>query len=231
MKRIAIVLIMLLLAVGAQAQTVHDMRTDLVPELTPVQVQNLIVTGFYSNGVFVSSVPHGEYDSIWVYMGSGAPSYPASGDVIAVEGVFKIYNGLYEIDTSAGSWIAQGTAALPAPIVVPASVLGDPATAAPYMCSLITIPDMLYSTSEAGYGEWYAETGAGEQVMFDNFWADFPVDDVLGEFLPGACFLSATGCLNYSYGNYKMCAFEDGLPACPVATDEASFGSVKSLFR
>jgi len=230
MKRIAIVLVIILLAAAAQAQTVHDMRTDLVPVGTPVQVANLIVTGFYSNGVFVSTAPHGTYDSIWVYMGSGAPSYPIVGDVIQVQGVFTIYNGLYEIDTSAGAWALQGTSPLPAPLVVPASVLGDPATAAPYMCSLITVPDMLFSTSEAGYGEWYAETGVGEQVMFDNFWADYPVDD-LGAFLPGACFLSATGCLNYSYGAYKMCAFLDGLPACPVSAEETSFGSVKSLFR
>lgn len=230
MKRIAIVLVMILLAAAAQAQTVHDMRTDLVPVNTPVQAANLIVTGFYYNGVFASSAPHGAYDSIWIYMGSGAASYPVEGDVIQVQGVFKIYNGLYEIDVTAGQWALQGNGPLPAPIVVPASVLGDPATAAPYMCSYITIPDMLYSTTEAGYGEWYAETGVGEQVMFDNFWADFPVDD-LGAFLPGACFLSATGCLNYSYSNFKLAPFVDGLPACPVSAEETSFGSVKSLFR
>jgi hypothetical protein len=230
MKRIAIVLVLVLLAVGAQAQTVYDMRTDTVAENTPVQVSNLIVTGFYSNGVFVSEAPYGEYNSIWVYMGSGAPAYPAQGDVIQVQGVFKIYNGLYEIDTSAGQWAGQGTAPLPAPLVVPAAVLTDPVTAAPYMCSLITVPDMLYSTAEAGFGEWFAATADGDQVMFDNFWADYPVDE-LGAFLPDACFLSATGCLNYSFGNFKLAAFEDGLPACPVSSEEASFGSVKSLFR
>ncbi len=226
MTRIANVLIMVLLAAGAPAQTVHDMRTDLVPDLTPVQVQNLIVTGFYSNGVFVSSAPHGEYDSIWVYMGSGAAVYPASGDVIAVEGVFKIYNGLYEIDTSAGVWTAQGTAPLPAPIVVPAAVVADPVTAAPYMCSLINIPDTMYFSSLAGYGEWFATAEDASEIMFDNFWfAALPEEEI------GACFSGATGCLNYSYGNYKLAAFEDGLPACPVATVESSFGSVKSLFR
>lgn len=230
MKRIAIVLVMILLAAAAQAQTVHDMRTDLVPENTPVQVANLIVTGFEYNGAFVSSAPHGEYDSIWVYMGSGAASYPAVGDVIQIQGIFKLYYGLYEIDISAGQWALQGTSPLPAPIVVPAAVLADPLTAAPYMCSLITIPDMLYSTAEATYGEWFAETGSGDQVMFDNFWADYPVDE-LGDFLPGACFLSATGCLNFSFDAYKLAAFVDGLPACPVSAEETSFGSVKSLFR
>jgi len=230
MKRLAIALMLVLVAVSAQAQTVHDMRTDLVPVNTPVQVQNLVVTGFYSNGVFVSAAPYGEYDSIWVYMGSGAPAYPAAGDVIAAEGVFKIYNGLYEIDTSGGQWVAQGTAPLPAPLVVPASVLADPATAAPYMCSLITVPDMLYSTSDGGYGEWYVADGGGNEFLMDNFWADMPVDD-LGDFLPDVCFLSATGCLNYSYGNFKLAPFVDGLPACPVSTEETSFGNVKSLFR
>ena len=226
MKRIAIVLVMILLAAAAQAQTVHDMRTDLVPVNTPVQVANLIVTGFYSNGVFVSSAPHGQYDSIWVYMGSGAAAYPASGDVIQVEGVFKIYNGLYEIDTTAGQWAPQGTAPLPAPIVVPAAVLADPLTAAPYMCSLINIPDTLYFSGDAGFGEWWCETGDLTQVWFDNFWHSMPPIEELG-----ACFDGATGCLNYSYGNFKLAAFEDGMPACPVGVEESSFGSVKSLFR
>jgi hypothetical protein len=226
MKRIAIVLVMLLLAVGAQAQTVHDMRTDLVPAGTPVQVQNLIVTGFYANGVFASAAPFGTYDSIWIYIGSGAPVFPAAGDVIGVQGVFAIYNGLYEIDVTGGLWIPQGTAALPAPLVVPAAVLADPATAAPYMCSLINIPDTLYFTGSAGFGEWFAETGDGTQVMFDNFWYPMPpIEEV------GTCFEGATGCLNYSYGAFKLAAFADGLPGCPVGTVETSFGSVKSLFR
>lgn len=230
MKRIAIVLAMVLLASAASAQTIYDMRTDAVPEGTPVQVANLIVTGFYYNGVFVSEAPYGEYNSIWVYMGSGAAAYPAQGDVIQVQGEFKVYNGLYEIDVTAGQWAGQGTAPLPAPIVVPASVLADPATAAPYMCCLITVPDMIYSTTDGGYGEWYAADGAGNEFLMDNFWADQPVDE-LGEFLPDACFLSATGCLNYSYGNFKLAPFVDGLPACPVSAEESSFGSVKSLFR
>ena len=230
MKRIAIVLALVLLASAAQAQTIYDIRTDMVAEGTPVQVANLVVTGFYSNGVFVSEAPHGAYNGIWVYMGSGAPSYPAQGDVIQVQGEFKIYNGLYEIDVTAGQWALQGTAPLPTPISVPAAVLADPATAAPYMCNLITVPDMLYSTADGGYGEWYAADGDGNEFLMDNFWADMPVDD-LGDFLPDACFLSATGCLNYSYGNFKLAPFEDGLPACPVAAEESSFGSVKSLFR
>ena len=93
MKRIAIVLVLVLLAASAQAQTIYDMRTDLVAQNTPVQVSNLIVTGFYYNGVFVSEAPHGEFNSIWIYIGSGAAVYPAQGDVIQVQGLFKIYNG------------------------------------------------------------------------------------------------------------------------------------------
>ncbi|MEN8006141.1 MAG: hypothetical protein ABFS42_03960 [Candidatus Krumholzibacteriota bacterium] len=226
MKRIAIALVLVLLAAGAQAQSVHDMRTDLVPELTPVQVSNLIVTGFYSNGVFVSAAPFGEYDSIWVYLGSGLPAYPAIGDVIAVEGVFKMYYGLYEIDAALGQWQVTGTSALPAPIVVPAALLTDPATAAPYMCSLIHIPDTLYFSSLATYGEWFATAEDASEVMFDNFWYPTPLEEDLG-----ACFDGATGCLNYTYSAYKLAAYEDGLPACVVGVEESSFGSVKSLFR
>jgi hypothetical protein len=88
MKRIAIVLVLVLLAASAQAQTVYDMRTDMVVDGSPVQTANLIVTGFYSNGCFVSEAPHGEYSSIWVYMGSGAAVYPVQGDVIQVQGTF-----------------------------------------------------------------------------------------------------------------------------------------------
>ena len=47
----------------------------------------------------------------------------------------------------------------------------------------------------------------------------------------GACFEGATGCLNYSYGNFKLAAFPDGMPACPVGVEETSFGNVKSLYR
>lgn len=228
MKRFAIVLILVLLAAGAQAQTVYDMRTDLIAEDTAVQVQNLVVTGFYSNGVFVSEAPYDAYRSIWVYMGSGLDEYPNPGDVISLEGIFKLYFGLYEIDTSGGTWQVTGNMELPAPNELTAADLADPALAAPYMCSLVHISEQLTFSSLASFGEWFATADdvALSEVMFDNFWFETPLEEDLG-----ACFDGATGCLNFSFDAFKLAAFEDGLTPCVVGTEDASFGSVKSLYR
>jgi hypothetical protein len=68
---------------------------------------------------------------------------------------------------------------------------------------------------------------AGMFVIFDDYFFD-PSALAVGD-----CFDGATGCLNYSFGNYLFEVFADGLTIgdCTVATDDMNFDSLKAIFR
>jgi len=88
---------------------------------------------------------------------------------------------------------------------------------------------MVVSTAANNYGEWEAESmdEPGTFLAFDDYFFD-PVDLAVGN-----CFDGATGCLYYSFGAFKLEVLADGIAVadCTVATDNASFDSVKSLYR
>jgi hypothetical protein len=224
MKRIAIALILVLMAGTAGAQTIFDIQTGLVPENTLVQVQNVTVTATRYNGIFVSEAPYGEYNSIWVYANADLGFVP--GDIVSIQGEYYEYFGLSEIDVTAGLVQAVGSGPVPPPSVVPAGVLVDPATAEPWECCLITIPDQgtVNVPPPYDFGEWPVTYAEGD-IIFDDFFYD---DTTVME---GDCYDAVTGILYYSFGNFKMNPYADGIDFCPVATDQETFGGLKALYR
>ncbi len=47
------------------------------------------------------------------------------------------------------------------------------------------------------------------------------------------CYNNATGILNYTFSDFKLEAFADGIPIvnCTVPTDRVSLGGLKALYR
>lgn len=223
MKRIVIALLLVLIASSAAAQTIFDMQTGLVPDNTPVQVVNVVVTGVRYNGVFVAEAPYGVYNHIWVYTGSGNHT-AIEGDIVNVQGEYYEYYGFSEIDADPGIVQVVGNGPVPAPIVVTAAMYdADPE---PYESCLITIPDMMtVTTAPSTYGEWFADTMDPVTIMFDDYWYD--ADTVL----VGDCYQAVTGIVTYSFDAFRVNPKEAGIEFCPVATDDASFGTVKSMYR
>jgi len=226
MKRIAIALLLTLVAVGAQAETIFDLQTGLVPEDTIVSVFGVTVTAAAYNGVFVAEAPFAGYNGIWVYTGGDLGYVP--GDILDIEGAMYVeYNGLSELNATAAEVVISMTGAgpVPAPNAMTAAELNaDPEI---WESCMITVTDGMMVTEILSYGEWIATAESGEIVTFDDTWYDdttVALDD---------CYNSATGILYYSFGVFKLEAFVDGieLTDCTVDAEDHSFGTVKALYR
>jgi len=223
MKRIAIALLLVLMASSAAGQTIFQMQTGVVPDHTIVQVQNVTVVATRYNGFYISEAPYGEYNSIWVY--SGADLGFVAGQILQLEGEYYEYYDLSEIDVSGGLAQAVGAGPVPPPSVVPIAVLLDPVTAEPWESCPVTIPDEgVALTVASNYGEWDVGYTPGV-FLFDDYWYDDSTVAV------GDCYKSVTGIINFGFGVFRMNPYADGIEFCPVATDEQTFGNMKAMYR
>lgn len=220
MKRLAIALLFVMLAASAQATTIQDIQSGAVTVGDAVTLTSVVVTAVRYNGMFVAEAPYGAWQHIWIYIGS-APT-AVEGDLVDIEGTYAEYYDFSEVNATAVAVV--GTSTVPAPIVVPAALLA--ADGEPYESCLINIPDqMVVLTAPNSYGEWTAQTTDGTVFTFDDYWYD---DTTV---MVGDCYNAVTGTLVYSFGQYKIEPFVDGILACPVDNETSSFGTVKSLFR
>jgi len=231
MKILVTVMLLLVLASGAMAQgtSIYDIQTGLVNTGTLVTPRG-VVTGATANGFFVAEAPYDAWRGIWVYY-PGHTMVP--GDDVQLCGVYAEYYGLSEVDIVAaglyGSALKMGTLPVPAPNVVSAADIwnGGPDAEAWESC-MITVQDGMQVTAAANaYGEWYATALDGTVVMFDDYW----YDDT--QVMLQQCYNNATGILNYSFNDFKLEAFADGIELvdCGVDAQDISFSSVKALYR
>ncbi len=231
MKAIVIAILMLIVASGALAQgtTIYDIQTGAITEGTLVTPRG-VVTGVTANGFFVAEAPYDAWRGIWVY----APGHTqVPGDDVQLCGVYSEYFGLSEVDVAAaglyGSVLKMGTLPVPAPNVVTADVVWGSATEAEaWESCMITVQDgMSVTIAPNTYGEWYADALDGTTVMFDDYWYD------TAQVVVAQCYNNATGILNYSFSDFKLEAFADGIPVvnCAVPTDDVSFSGLKALYR
>lgn len=229
MKKIALVFLLVLVAGVAQGTAIYDIQTGAVDENTLVTPCDVVVTAVTYNGIFVAEAPYGEYNGIWVYTGSDEPHGMVAGDVVCICGEYLEYFDLSEIDIVAaglyGSLVKVGTQAIPAPSYVSAADLA--ADGEPWESCVVTITDGMVVSEVHDYGEWSANATDGTPIRFDDYWFDASTVEV------DQCYNNATGVYFYSYGDFKLEAFEDGieLTDCLVATDEVTFGAIKSLYR
>ena len=178
----------------------------------------------------MAEAPYGAYDGIWVYMGSSTPITLVPGDVVCICGEYKEYFDLSEIDIVSaglyGSVLKTGSMAVPAPSYVTAAELeADPE---PWESCVITITDgMTVADTSLGYGEWMALA-----------WTAPPCISMISSTMtpPSTrviCYNNATGVYTYSYSQFKLEPFADGieLTDCAVDTEDATLSALKALYR
>lgn len=231
MRSFVIALTLLTIASVAFAGPIIDVQTGVYAEGDQVIVSGAVVTGVRENGFFMSEDPNAMYAGVWVYTGTGNHT-AVMGDLVDVAGLYTEYYDLTEIDVSVdpdgyANVVGQFTGEL-MPLDVSVATLA--ADAEPYEGCLIHVIDgMMVTTEPNDYGEWAAESmdEAGNFLAFDDYWFD------ASTLLLGDCYDGATGCLYYSYGEFKLEAYADGITVsdCTVATEPVSFDSVKSLYR
>ncbi len=229
MKKIALALLFVMVAgVAFGATAISDIQTGVIAENSLVTPCNVVVTAVTYNGVFVAEAPYGMYNGIWVYTGSTEPHGMVPGDVVCICGEYKEYYDLSEIDIVSaglyGSLLKVGTQEIPAPSLVTAADLA--ADGEPWESCVVTIVDGMIVTELHDHGEWSADA-EGVPVRFDDFWYD-AASVALDE-----CYNSATGVWYYSYSNFKLEPFVDGISIvdCLVDVENVAFGAMKSMYR
>jgi len=225
MRKIAIVLAAMLIAVAAQAGVIYDIQTGVYATGDLVQVQGATVMVTDYNGAFITELPIGPYAGIWVYLGSGHTL--VAGDIVNVQGEYKEYYDLSEIDATVGSYEMLSNGAVPTPYsLTVAEFVADPE---PFEGVAVTFTDGFFVAELLGYGEWMAHTVESDlDLMIDNFAFATPVEEEIGN-----CFNYASGCINYSYSAYKLAPFADGIEYvdCAVPAEATSLSAVKALFN
>lgn len=230
MRKFAIAIMVVMLAAAAQAGVIADIQQGVYNEGDQVEVIGAISMGVTYNGAFITELPVGPYSGIWVYLGSGHTV--VDGDVVNVQGVYEEYYDLSEINAGDGAYAVTDNVPMPAPFsLTGAEYAVDPEV---FEGVAICITDGFMVTGEQNeegewpFGEWYATTiESGVEIKFDDYWFD---DTTV---LPGACYNYACGCLTYSYGEYKLEAYADGIVFvdCTVPTESTTLSEVKALFR
>ncbi len=229
MKKIVLAVLVILIAGVAQGTSIYDIQTGLIPEGDLVSPCDVVVTAVTDNGIFVAEAPYSEFNGIWVYTGSDEPHGMVAGDVVCICGEYTEYFDLSEIDVATaglyGSLVKVGTQDVPTPSIVTAAALV--ADGEPWESCAVTIPDGMIVDELLDFGEWTVVALDGSPVRFGDQWYDpttVMVDD---------CYDNATGIYFYSFGEFKLEAFEDGIAVidCTVATENVSFSAVKALYR
>ena len=229
MKKIALAFMVILIAGVAQGTTIYDIQTGAFPEGDLATPCDVVVTAVTDSGVFVAEAPYGEYNGIWVYTGSDEPHGMVAGDIVCICGEYKEYFDLSEIDIVAaglyGSLVKVGTMEVPTPTLITAAELA--ADSEPWESCAVTITDGMTVDEVLDFGEWTAAALDGTPVRFDDYWYDSST------VMLGDCYNSATGIYFFSFGNFKLEAFEDGIDIvdCSVPTDDVTFDAVKALYR
>ncbi len=231
MKTFVIATLLIMGAAGAFAQgtSIYDIQTGLITEGSLVTPRG-VVTGVTANGFFVAEAPYDGWRGIWVYR-PGHTVVP--GDDVQLCGVYREYYGLSELDIPAaglyGSVLKMGTLPVPPPNVVNAADIWGTGTDAEMWesCMILVQDGMEVSVMPNAYGEWFATALDGTEVMFDDFWYDDTIVQLL------QCYNNATGILNYSFSAFKLEAFADGIPIvdCAVPTESVTFSDLKALYR
>lgn len=231
MKTFVTAILLLIIATGALAQgsSIYDIQNGLIAEGTLVTPRG-VVTGVTGNGFFVAEAPYDAWRGIWVYS-PGHTMMP--GDDVQLCGVYAEYFGLSEVDIVAaglyGSVLKMGVLPVPAPNVVSAADIwaGGPDAEAWESCMVLVQDGMEVTTAPNSFGEWFATALDGTEVMFDDFWYDDTQVALM------QCYNNATGILTYSFSNFKLEAFADGIPIvdCTVPTEAVTFSDLKALYR
>lgn len=230
MKKIALACLLVLVAASANAGVISDIQMGMAEEGTLQTPCDAVVTAVTYNGIWIAEEPYGAYNGIWVYMGDEEPIELVPGDVVCICGEYKEYYDLSEIDIVSagvyGSVVKTGTQDVPIPSFVTALELetdGEPWES----CAITIVDGMEVVEAPSSYGEWFADALDGTSVMFDDVFYD--ADTVM----LGDCYNYATGIYTYTYGDFKLLPFVNGIDVteCGVDTEDTTLSSVKALYR
>ncbi|NOZ76073.1 MAG: hypothetical protein GXO90_12010, partial [FCB group bacterium] len=200
MKRIVLTLILTATGLLAQtATTIYDIQSGAVAVDTEVQIKGVVTAGSGEtpdgSTAFYVQDGTGAYSGINVF----ATGYSVSrGDSVDLTGTYAEYYGKSEIkDVTALTVINSGNA-LPAAEVLTLNQSDWEL----WEGVLIQVQNVSVLDPDEGYGEWSVTDGT--DTLYINNAGSYTYVPAAGD-----QFVSITGPLNYSYGNYKLIPRDD----------------------
>jgi Ni,Fe-hydrogenase III small subunit len=215
MKKSLAVLIFLVIAFTAFATTIYDVQYTTVagPDGTypsPMEGQIVTVTGIvnaidfkgYKDNIYITMPTGGPWEGIYVY--ACGDTNVVVGDEVEITATVSEYYGLTELtDVTDFSVLSSGNP-VPDPMVVQTADLVDAADAEPYEGCLVELNDVVVTSEQTNYGEWYvADASAVPCQMDDGF---FYLDSITPPIVitVGMTWHILRGMVSYSYDEYEV---------------------------
>lgn len=216
MKKIFIVLGLSLFALSSFATTVYDIQytTNPGPDGTypsPLEDQDVTVTGivtgsdYYvsgnSNRFFISDPGGGPWRGIFVF---NYDYIVEVGDEVEVSGTVIEYYGMTELTSITNVTILSSGNPVPAPVLLQTADLVDPDDAEPYEGCLVEVRDVVVTSAQNNYGEWYVTDISTVPCQIDDGF--FQLDSVTPPIVitVGMEWAAIRGCVDYSYDEYAI---------------------------
>lgn len=184
--------------------TIYEVQDGTLPTGTNVEIHGVVVTGTASNGFFAEEPDRGEFSGVFVFsVGGPDTSGLAIGDVVDFGGVTAEYQGITEVDISAGTLEVVASDSPLEPDLVDAAVIADALTAEPWESVLVRVEGHLVVTNIAASNEFTVDDGSTE-LRIDDFLYEAPTSGDFNGFAVGASFAAISGPLNYLNDLFKI---------------------------
>lgn len=191
---------------NGEAATIYDIQDGTIPEDAAVEVQAVVVTAIATTGSGFMAQEHdgGQFSGCWVFVGDIDISMLAVGDEVNITGVTQEFNGLTEIDASAGSVTETGVSGVVlAPEVLPIATFSDPMLAEPWEGVHVRVEGDPLTVSMLLPGDEFLVTN-GSSARIDNIAYVVAGKPEFPNFGTSATFTSISGPLNFSVDAFKI---------------------------
>lgn len=188
---------------------IYDVQNGTIAEGVDVDVQGVIVTAIATtkSGFFAQEMDGGEFSGVWVFVGAMGPDISglAVGDEVNVTGVTQEFNGLTELNASAGTVMETGVSGVVIdPALLPIATFTDPVLAEPWEGVHVAVAGAPLTVSQVLPGDEFQLSDGGTAVV-DNLAYSVPMAPVdFPTFGVDASFTQVAGPLNYSANTFKI---------------------------
>jgi hypothetical protein len=187
---------------------IYDIQNGTIATGEAVDVQNVIVTAIATtkSGFMVQEMDGGEFSGCWVFTGMNGPDISGLevGDEVNITGITAEFNGLTEIDASAGTVVETGVAGVVIdPEVLPIATFTDMLLAEPWEGVHVQVEGSPLTVSMLLPGEEFIVADGGS-ARIDNLAYSVFGKPEFPNFQPDASFTSIAGPLNFSVDAYKL---------------------------
>ncbi len=202
---------------GVDDDTLYEIQDGTIAEGVAVDVRGVVVTAVYTNAFFVQEPAGGQFSGAYVFV-QAAPAV-AVGDEVDLIGVTAEFNGLTEVDVTAGMVSPTGNTGINlVPEVIALADVGEPWESV--LVRLQGAPLTVIDVSQ--FDEFDVNDGGLDDARVDDLLynvLDFPAD--FPGFGIGATFTAVQGPLNFSFGSFKVAPREftdlEGYAPAPAA--------------